>query len=112
MAVKITINKRAVKVKLAGHWDNSVAVPLTEQVIKDSNVFCPEDRGTLMDSALTASEPQKGLAVWDTDYAKRRYYTGTPSKDVNPNASLMWCETAKNAYNKNWNNLAQKRWNG
>ena len=45
---------------------------VTESVIEYGNVFVPEDQGTLKDSALIASRPQDGLAIWDTPYAKRR----------------------------------------
>ena len=27
----------------------------------------------------------------------------------NPNASLMWCETAHDAHGKEWNKIAQKQ---
>ena len=80
---------------------NSMMIPaVTESVIEYGNVFVPEDQGTLKDSALIASRPQDGLAIWDTPYAKRRYYTGTPSKDKNQNASLQWVEKGVNNLQK------------
>ena len=83
---------------------NSMMIPaVTESVIEYGNVFVPEDQGTLKDSALIASRPQDGLAIWDTPYAKRRYYTGTPSKDKN----LQWVEKGVNTYKKELDQVAQ-----
>ena len=75
MSVKITRNMAAIQAKIKA--GNSMMIPaVTESVIEYGNVFVPEDQGTLKDSALIASRPQDGLAIWDTPYAKRRYYTG------------------------------------
>ena len=41
-------------------------------------------------------------------YAKRVYYTGSPSKEVNPNASLMWCEKAAGTNRGDWQKIAQR----
>lgn len=91
---------------------NSMMIPaVTEAVIEYGNVFVPEDQGTLKDSALIASRPQDGLAIWDTPYAKRRYYTGTPSKDKNQNASLQWVEKGVNTYKKELDQVAQNAFN-
>ncbi len=106
MGVKITTNKSLIKKRISDGLNTMIA-PLTQQVIKDSNYFCRQDQGTLIASSLTASEPEKGLAVWDTPYAKKAYYTGTPSHDVNANAELMWCEKAKDEFGANWDSVAQ-----
>lgn len=104
--VKIKRNLGAITAKInAGAQAMKVAV--TESVIEYGNIFVREDQGTLKDSALTSSQPQKGLAVWDTDYAKKVYYTGSPSKDVNPDASLMWAEKGVNTYKKELDKVAQ-----
>ena len=105
--VKIIRNNTAIKARVANGEKRMVSA-LTEQVVKDSNIFCRQDQGTLMSSALIASQPERGLAIWNTAYAKRVYYTGTPSTDVNPNASLMWVEKARSAYGDEWEKLAQK----
>ena len=44
-----------------------------------------------------------------TKYARRVYYTGTPSKQPNENASLLWCEVAHDAHGKEWNKIAQEQ---
>ena len=106
MSVKITRNMAAIQAKIKA--GNSMMIPaVTESVIEYGNVFVPEDQGTLKDSALIASRPQDGLAIWDTPYAKRRYYTGTPSKDKNQNASLQWVEKGVNTYKKELDQVAQ-----
>ena len=69
--------------------------PLSEQILDDCNYFCREDKGTLIQSSQIASIPKQGLLVWNTIYAKRVFYTGTPSTDANPNASLRWAEKGK-----------------
>lgn len=108
MAFQVVTNKAQVKARIDGAMQPAVAA-LTEQVIADSNEFCRVDTGALADSALRASNPQKGRAVWDTPYARRVYYTGTPSKDKNPSAALMWVEKAKAQYGEDWKRLANKQ---
>ena len=58
---------------------------------------------------MIASRPQDGLAIWDTPYAKRRYYTGTPSKDKNQNASLQWVKKGVNTYKKELGSSSAER---
>ena len=67
------------------------------------------DQGQLKESSATARDIQAGTLVWDKPYARRVSYTGTPSKQPNENASLMWCETAHDAHGKEWNKIAQKQ---
>ena len=131
MNVKITRNMAAIQAKIKA--GNSMMIPaVTEAVIEYGNVFVPEDQGVLEASSLigttlpdtvsrkdwtpeaqenysnaSGSNLEKGQAVWDTPYAKRRYYTGTPSKDKNQNASLQWVEKGVNTYKKELDQVAQ-----
>ena len=89
MAVKIIRNMGGVRAKVE-KGKQSMVEAVAEAVISYGNVFVREDQGTLMESALIASRPKDGLAIWDTVYAKRVYEEGTPSKDKNPQASLHW----------------------
>ena len=82
-------------------------IAVTEAVVEYGNIFVREDQGTLRDSALTASRPREAKAIWDTPYAKKVYYTGSPSKDVNPQASLMWAEKGVKTYKKELDQIAQ-----
>ena len=84
-----------------------MTIAVTEAVIEYGNIFVREDQGTLKDSALIASRPKEGLAIWDTPYAKQVYYTGTPSTDVNPDASLMWAEKGVKTHKQELDQIAQ-----
>ena len=107
MAVKIIRNMGGVRAKVE-KGKQSMVEAVTEAVISYGNVFVREDQGTLMESALIASRPKDGLAIWDTVYAKRVYEEGTPSKDKNPQASLRWVEKGVNTYKRELDTVAQK----
>ena len=85
---------------------------LSSQVLADSNKHARMDTGEMIMSSLRASDLPKGELVWDTPYAKRVYFTGTPSTDRNPDAELMWVHVARDRYSKDWlvvfQNLAKK----
>lgn len=105
--VKIEFNAKAIRARVQKGIDKSVA-PLMEQVLKDSNYYCRQDQGTLIASSQTASRPADGVLIWDTPYARRVYFTGVASKDVNRNAEIMWFHKAKNTHGDEWAALAQK----
>ena len=79
-----------------------------EQMLTDCNYFCRQDQGTLIDSSQAKPNGLTLEISWNTPYAKRVYYTGNPSKNVNPNASLQWAEKAKNTYGKEWQMILAK----
>lgn len=110
MAVKVTMDRATVKARIKGRFDEHVRPALAEQILKDSNFYARRDTGTLIDSSQTASDFGKGIVAWDTAYAKKVYYTGSPVKDKNPNASLQWVETARKQRGKDWQKLGQKKW--
>lgn len=106
MGVKIKRNAAAVQAKISAGKKKMIPA-VTEAVIQYGNIFVREDQGALKNSALIASRPQEGKAVWDTPYAKKVYYTGTPATDVNPDASLMWAEKGVNTYKKELDQIAR-----
>lgn len=106
MGIKIKRNAAAIQAKIAA-GEKKMIPAVTEAVIQYGNIFVREDQGALKNSALISSRPQEGKAVWDTPYAKKAYYTGTPSTDVNPDASLMWAEKGVNTYKKELDQIAQ-----
>lgn len=110
--MRITIDKARVKEGLINRFNTLVLAPLTEQILTDSNYFARQDTGNLIAASQTASRPKEGKLVWPTPYARKAYYTGTPSKNVNPNASLQWVEVAKKADRADWQKLAQKKYDG
>lgn len=106
MAVTVKSDKNAIMKRVkAGTLGATIAV--TEAVIEYGNLYVREDQGTLRDSSLIASRPREGLAIWDTPYAKRAYFVGTPSKDKNPQASLMWAEKGVKTHKKELDQVAQ-----
>lgn len=107
MGIKIKRNAAAIQAKIAA-GEKKMVPAVTEAVIQYGNIFVREDQGVLKNSALISSRPQEGKAVWDTPYAKKVYYTGTPVTDVNPDASLMWVEKGVNTYKKELDQIAQK----
>lgn len=77
------------------------ALPIVaEQITTDCNEFVRMQSGAL--AASGHPEANGSRVVWNTPYAKRMYYTGTPKRNVNPQASLRWCEKAKRKYSQQW----------
>ena len=85
---------------------------LSSQILADSNRYARMDTGELIFSSQRASDLPKGQLVWDTPYARRVYFTGTPSHDRNPYAELMWVTVAVDRHRNDWitlfENLARK----
>ena len=106
MAIKIERNMPQIRLKIKTGAELAT-IAVTEAVVEYGNIFVREDQGTLRDSALIASRPREGKAIWDTPYAKKVYYTGKPSKDANPQASLMWAEKGVKTYQKELDQIAQ-----
>lgn len=135
MGVKIKRNMPQIMAKVeAGR--QSMVEAVTEAVVEYGNIFVREDQGVLLASSLigttitdsvdqsgwtdedkkiyasaSGSRPKEGKAVWDTPYAKRVYYTGTPSKDVNPDASLHWAKKGVDTHQKELKQVAQNAFN-
>ncbi len=106
VSVKVTTNKAKIGAKIKA-GSKAMTIAVTEAVIHYGNIYVRRDTGTLEDSSLIASEPEKGRAIWDTPYAKKVYYTGIPSKDVNPNASLMWADKGVKEHREQIDKIAQ-----
>ena len=111
---KITIktDKNRIKTRIKKSWECATIAPLSEEVLQDCNYFCREDQGLLISSSETASNLKNGDLIWNKIYAKEAYYTGVPSKDVNKNASLMWCDTAQKEFGDDWQKIANKLFKG
>ena len=82
-------------------------IKLDQQVITDSNYYCPLKIGTLQKSAIINTVLGSGLVIWRTPYARRQYYgvNFDRSKDPNPNACAKWFEAAKARKLKDWEKL-------
>lgn len=84
-------------------YDRALPV-VAEQQLSDCNTYVRMQDGTLANSARIEGGGQR--ITWNTPYAKKMYYTGTPRRNRNPNASLRWCEVAKRKFAKIWAKLA------
>ena len=105
----IDFNETAISKKVSNRIDKAQFI-LDQQVIKDSNLYCPEDTGDLQDSAIIGQ--QLGTIVWDSVYAKRQYYEdNNKSRDKNPRASMKWFEVAKAEKKEEWLRLANGEYN-
>lgn len=87
--VRVEFDKARLMQSIKAASQEGIAEVSTE-ALKDANDYARQDTGELIRSSIRASQPEKGILVWDTPYAKRVYYTGRPSTDTNPNASLLW----------------------
>lgn len=106
--VSIQIDRARVAARVTA-GKNRMIPAVAEQALADCNHFARRDQGTMIQSSETASDLQKGELVWNTKYARRVYYTGKPSTDENPNASLLWCEKARDTFGKDWQQIAQNQ---
>ena len=79
-----------------------------EQALADSNEFVREDQGQLRESGRFDVKGADATISYNTPYAKRVYFTGTPSHDVNANASLQWIHKAQKLYGNDWKKIMQK----
>ena len=98
--------------KRFGELSDKARYQLSTQILADANKHVRADKWKLRDSSLEYSVPEKGELVWNKPYAKRVYFTGTPSHDENPDAELMWVHVARDRYSRDWlvvfHNLAKK----
>ena len=108
MAVKIRIDKSAVRAKVEGAWERGLGI-LTTEIRNDCNQYCKEDTGMLIASSMIHSVVDAGQIIWQTPYARRQYWEiQTAVKDTNPKASWKWCEVAKMRHRERWARQAQR----
>jgi len=107
ITVRVDTSKIAPSIRKAS--SNALAI-LTQQVVKDSNMYVPVDTGNLRNSSLRASDFSNGKAIWDTKYAMRLYYGVSFhfSHDVNPLAQAMWFDKAASVHSNEWADVAQR----
>ena len=91
--------------RLKARW--KAALPMiSARVLADCNRYARDDTGALIRGSYASSRLSEGTLIWDAPYARRVYYTGTPARGHNPQASLRWCERAKAAHADAWMALA------
>lgn len=105
--IRVEVNTNGVVNGIRNKWGAGL-YRLMAVIRDDCNKYVRIDKGTLRKSSYSASQPDRGLIIWNTPYARRVYYTGKPRTTVNPSASLMWCEKAKAEHMKKWQQMAAK----
>ena len=107
MAVTVSFDVRKILNKITKASEKGVSIA-SQQVLKDSNFYAREDTGALIASSITASDTKNGIIIWNTPYARKVYYTGRVSTDVNSNARKLWFEVAKKKHGKDWQKILEK----
>lgn len=109
--IKIKVhNPGKTTARLGGLYRKIAMSVVAEQILSDCNTYVRMQDGTLADSAHIENGGKQ--IVWSTAYAKKVYYTGTPRKNRNPNASLRWCEKAKRLHKQEWADMANRLMGG
>lgn len=109
MASGVTIkihSKNLTAQRLRKVYEAGALPQLADQILSDCNTYVRMQSGALAASAHIENGGRQ--IVWDTPYAKKVYYTGTPQKNVNPKAALRWCEVAERVYSVQWAAFATK----
>ena len=83
---------------------------VTEQAAHDTNMYVKYDSGTLHDSQRVEYKDGTSEISWNTPYAKRQYYTGTPidHKKGEAEPRLMWAHYAESLHRKDWDKIFVK----
>lgn len=107
--IRVKVDTKRIRPKIGKAAHSAVGI-VTQQVVKDGNLYAPQDTGELHRSGIRHSDFKKGKAIWSTPYARRLYY-GTRfkfSKDKNPRAQALWAKKAKAVHSREWTKVAQK----
>ncbi len=104
MPVRIEIQTSAVERRVKAAFDAGLGA-LSREVLKDCNRFCKRDTGALIASSLAYSQPDRGVLVWRTPYARRQYWAIPASGG---GGTWRWCEAAKRRCARRWRDLAQR----
>ena len=105
--VELQFDKSVLKASIQSSCDTGIAA-VGEEALKDANYYARMDSGEMIRSSIRASKPEEGILVWDEPYAKKVYYAGTPSTDMNPNASLLWAHKAYAENFRKYQNMLAK----
>lgn len=107
----VTVNLAKYRRLLDGATGSALDV-LGEQVLADSNEYVKRDQGPLQESGRFDVNGQRLEISYNTPYANRQYFTGRPSTDQNPRASLMWIHKAQRLHGPDWLAILQKAFSG
>ena len=127
---KFEINSAAYLQALQGGIQRAV-VAVTEQAAHDANMYVKFDSGDLHNSMRieyeggysmplvgsmfagyfpASANGSVGVISWNTPYAKRQYFTGTPIDHKRGEAEphLMWADYAESLYKRDWDKMFVK----
>ncbi len=103
----IKSDKKSIVAKIKARCQKAQEV-ISSEFLKDANKYARHDSGEMIESSQRSSDLKKGIIRWDTPYARKVYYLGTPSKDRNPNASLQWARKAHLENRKKYKEIIEK----
>ena len=109
MSIKVTVDTKSIMPKIKAASKGALHI-VTQQVLKDSNLYIPADTWNMRDSSLRHSDFENGKVVWSTPYARKMYYGAgfNYSRDKNPLAQSMWHHVAATQHEWEWIKVAQK----
>jgi hypothetical protein len=115
-AFTIQFDKAAVAERIKGLAAKATAI-IANEALKDANEYTPSDSGELTRSSIRSSQPDKGLLVWDTPYARYQYYgvsilgksltyhtDGTPA---HAKACALWAQRSYDVNRAKYQRMAQ-----
>lgn len=108
---KFIVNKAEYK-KLLENATEQGLIALGEQALADSNEYVKVDQAVLRASGRVDRRGTEIELSYNTPYAKRQYFTGNPSPDVNAQASLMWMHKAQKVHGVSWLKILKKAFKG
>lgn len=108
-SVRVSVDTRRITPTVRRAVQQSIYV-VSDQVMKDCNLYIPMDTGALRNSSITHSDLRNGQIRWVTPYARRLYYgVGFNfSKDRNSRAQALWAEKARSVHLREWQGVAQR----
>ena len=124
IATRVTINKAAVMAKIKAA-NNTALTVMGNQILEDSNQYCPEDQHGLVNSSYAHSDrkAENGIfrCIWSTPYARYLWYglvmSGSPgNRDYGPdalkftktNAQPKWAIYARSRHGDEWKKVFQE----
>lgn len=108
MTVTVELNTDKLRGKIEERLTHT-QLALDNEVLKDDNYYVPFREGTLMRSGHI---PEPGTVEWDEEYSRWQYYNGpNKSKDLNPNATMLWHEHSAARNMKKWEKVANEEYN-
>lgn len=117
MKIKIQRNTPEIKLRIDS-GEKEIKIAVTEAILDYSNKLIPKADNYLRNSGEIHSQPSKGLAIWNTKYARYQWYgvwedgTHKVKHYTEPGTGTMWAEKAARIYEKEIQKVAQNAFAG